>query len=82
MHKLFIILLIATSHLSSQHWQETTDFPSFKRDDGVVFVIDNIAYCGTDISPCWALFRDFYSLDMSTDLWASISSLTAGKERQ
>jgi N-acetylneuraminic acid mutarotase len=82
MHKLFIILLIATSTLSSQHWQETVDFPSFKRDDGVVFVIDNIAYCGTDISPWWALFRDFYSLDMSTDLWASIASLPTGKERQ
>ena len=82
MQKFFIIFLIATFPLSSQHWQQIADFPSLKRDDGVVFVIDNIAYCGTGISPWWALLGDFYSLDMSTDLWASIASLPAGKERQ
>lgn len=66
----------------AQNWVQSNSFPGTERDDGIAFTIDNKAYCGTGLLPWFAASADFYVLDMTTDLWSTIASLPAGKERQ
>ncbi len=67
---------------NSQTWAQLTDFPGLERDDGVAFVINNKAYCGSGLQVGWVLAGDFYSFDLTTETWTTVASLPAGKERQ
>ncbi|HBF19874.1 MAG TPA: hypothetical protein DDW81_07215, partial [Cryomorphaceae bacterium] len=66
----------------AQTWQRLTDFPGFHRDDGVSFIIDNTAFCGTGLTPWFAPLADFEAFDLSTESWSSIAPIPAGNERQ
>jgi len=45
-------------------------------------VIGHKAYCGTGYLPWFVPSADFYSFDLNSGLWDTVSSLPAGKERQ
>jgi N-acetylneuraminic acid mutarotase len=82
-HLLCLIVLIFSNKIAkAQTWQHITDFPSVERDDGVSFVINNKAYCGTGLKTGWSATGDFYSFDMQSELWEPAASLPAGTERQ
>src|SRR5690554_3393826 len=70
------------AHLNAQTWYQVDDFPGTERDDGVSFVINDIAYCGTGYKSGWTETNDFYALNMQNDTWTEIASLPSGKERQ
>ncbi len=81
------LILIFSSFLfslngSAQAWTQLGNFPGYERDDGVAFVVNNIAYSGTGLQVGWALTNDFYSLDLATDTWTTSASLPNGAERQ
>jgi N-acetylneuraminic acid mutarotase len=65
-----------------QAWTQLANFPAYERDDGVAFVINNKAYCGTGLQVGWALTKDFYKLDLTTDTWTTSASMPNGTERQ
>ncbi len=67
---------------SAQTWQQITDFPGIERDDGVVFVIDNKAYCGTGYDSGFNPTFDFYSLNLANDTWSAISGMPISEARQ
>lgn len=77
---LFVLLCSFSGH--SQSWIQVTDFPSTERDDGISFVIDNTAYCGTGYKVGWTETKDFYAFSMNTDTWSAIAALPDGNERQ
>lgn len=78
----YTIFIFLSLQANAQYWQRITDFPSSERDDGISFVINNVAYCGTGLNAGFSACGDFYALDMLTDNWTSISSLPAFEERQ
>ncbi|MFT5780104.1 MAG: N-acetylneuraminic acid mutarotase [Crocinitomicaceae bacterium] len=86
--KTYSIALLALLFLSepesaqSQIWQSMPDYPSTARDDGARFIVNNVAYCGTGLTPWWTELGDFYAYDMSSDAWTSIESIPVGEERQ
>ncbi len=82
MKKLISILLISCTFAKAQTWQQLGDFPGIDRDDGASFVIGNKAYCGTGLAAGMGTSIDFYSLDLSSNTWTTISSMPAGKNRQ
>lgn len=53
----FAIIGFLNSH--SQSWIQVPDFPSSERDDGLAFVINDIAYCGTGYKVGWTETKDF-----------------------
>ena len=75
-------LLLFASTINAQNWEQLTDFPSSSRDDGVVFVIGDTAYCGTGLNAGWAPQRDFYAFDMNAETWSTVESLPTDKHRQ
>jgi N-acetylneuraminic acid mutarotase len=79
---LSVFFLVISSQLFSQNWQKIQDFAGTERDDAVIFTINNIAYCGTGLSPWFAEFADFYSFNFITQSWASIAGMPVGSERQ
>jgi N-acetylneuraminic acid mutarotase len=79
---LFLLLIICLKPLAQPAWVQIADFPGLECDDGVSFVINDKAYCGTGLQVGWSLSKDFYRLDMPTDTWTTIASLPIGEERQ
>jgi len=79
---LHFIFFFLSFNVNAQFWQRISDFPSSERDDGISFVIDNVAYCGTGLNSGFSACGDFYALDMQTDNWSTISSLPNFEERQ
>ncbi len=77
---LFCILFFLNGF--GQTWTQLTDFPGLERDDGVAFVINNKAYCGSGLQVGFTLATDFYSFDLGTETWSTVASMPAGKERQ
>jgi N-acetylneuraminic acid mutarotase len=81
-----LIIFLALSLFSkwgiAQAWTQLPDFPGYERDDGSAFVINNTAYCGSGLQVGWALTRDFYKLDLTTNTWTTAASLPSGAERQ
>lgn len=82
MIRTFLILLLSVSEVYSQTWEQTIDFPSAERDDGVAFTIGNFVYCGSGVIPGWQSSGDFYKFDLTYQLWTPITSLPSGNERQ
>ncbi|MES2681803.1 MAG: kelch repeat-containing protein [Bacteroidota bacterium] len=80
--KLLPIILFCSSHLFSQNWLQLTDFPGLERDDGIAVTLNNKLYFGSGLTVGWALSKDFYSLDPTTNTWSAITSLPNGAERQ
>lgn len=78
----YSIFIFLSPQANAQFWQRITDFPSSERDDGISFVIDHVAYCGTGLNAGFSACGDFYALDMQTDNWTAVSSLPAFEERQ
>ncbi len=76
-----ITFILILSEFKAQSWTQLTDFPGIKRDDGIAFVINNKAYCGTGLRE-WAVTGDFYSLDLTTETWTTVAAMPLGKERQ
>jgi N-acetylneuraminic acid mutarotase len=76
-----IAFVFSYSAFKAQSWAQLPDFPGLQRDDGVAFIINNKAYCGTGLRE-WALTGDFYSLDLTTETWITVASMPLGKERQ
>lgn len=76
-----ITFLLIRSEFKAQSWTQLTDFPGIQRDDGVAFVINNKAYCGTGLRE-WAVTGDFYSLDLTSETWTTVAAMPLGKERQ
>ncbi len=79
---LLFLFIFIFNYSHAQTWQSISDFPSSERDDGTSFVIGNLAYCGTGLTPWFSTQGDFYSLDMNTDVWNSVAALPIGAERQ
>lgn len=79
---LFINFTLLFSELKAQSWAQLTDFPGTERDDGVAFVINNKAYCGTGLKLGWVLAGDFHCFDLLSETWTTVASLPSGKERQ
>ncbi len=79
---LFITFILFSQEFKGQAWTQLTDFPGLERDDGVAFVINNKAYCGSGLKVGWVLAGDFYSFDLSSETWTAVASMPAGKERQ
>ena len=83
MKRLVILLLFFMFfQASAQDWNQISDFPSTSRDDGTAFLIGDLAYFGTGITPWFAPLGNFYGLNLQNDTWFSIASLPSGKERQ
>ena len=74
--------LLYFTTINAQTWKQSIDFPSTERDDGVVFVIGNNAYCGTGLKSGWITSSDFYSFDMNSESWTTIKNLPKDKKRQ
>lgn len=79
---LFAFLIICLKPLAQPTWAQLTDFPGAERDDGVAFVINNKAYCGSGLQVGWVLAGDFYAFDLATETWSTVASLPAGEQRQ
>lgn len=79
---LLITLFLINRNSKAQTWTQLTDFPDIERDDGVAFVINNKAYCGTGLKVGWLLTGDFHYLDLETEAWGKVASMPSGKERQ
>lgn len=80
--RLLLLFMLSVTTVYSQNWSKTTPFPATGRDDGTSFVIGHKAYCGTGLTQGWTAQRDFYVLDMYTDVWGAIAPLPTGNERQ
>ncbi len=81
--RLWTLLMITLSFSStSQNWLQLSDFLGTKRDDGVSFVINSRAFCGTGLDEGFNVTKDFYMFDMVTDTWTSVQGLPVGEERQ
>jgi N-acetylneuraminic acid mutarotase len=78
---LFITFTLFFSEFNAQTWAQLTDFPGLQRDDGMAFVMNNKAYCGTGLRE-WAVTGDFYSLDLLTETWTVVAAMPLGTERQ
>lgn len=76
---IFFCLFFLNSN--AQFWQQISDFPATERDDPTTFVIGYKAYCGTGQKPFFISTNDFYSFDMTSDSWDTISSMP-GSARQ
>src|SRR3954468_11896293 len=79
---IILVFFFLSKFASSQAWSKITDFPSSERDDGCYFTIGHTTYCGTGLQVGYVLGRDFYSFDMTSETWDTISSLPSGMERQ
>lgn len=73
------LILLQTAH--AQSWFQLSDFPGLERDDGASFTIGTKAYCGSGVIP-FRLLGDFYSFDVLSEQWDTISALPLGEERQ
>lgn len=78
----FLLSLLCFSISYSQNWQSLPNFPGVPRDDGTGFILNDIAYFGSGLSPWWSEEADFYGLDLNSETWVTISSLPLDKERQ
>jgi N-acetylneuraminic acid mutarotase len=78
----FSVALTISINVNAQAWAQLPDFPGAERDDGVAFVINNKAYCGTGLQVGWSLTKDFYSLNLTTETWTPVASMPSGEERQ
>ena len=81
-HIFLLLYLFYSTIINAQTWKQSVDFPSNERDDGVVFVIENNAYCGTGLKTGWVASSDFYSFDMNSDSWSVVKNLPEDKKRQ
>ena len=79
---LLITLFLVNQDFKAQNWTQLTEFPVAERDDGVAFVINNKAYCGSGLQVGWWLTGDFHSLDLGTETWSTVASMPLGEERQ
>lgn len=79
---LLITLFLVNQEFKAQTWAQLTDFPATERDDGVAFVINNKAYCGSGLQVGWSLTGDFHCLDLGTETWSTVASMPLGEERQ
>jgi N-acetylneuraminic acid mutarotase len=81
---LFIVsyFVLGFSDVFAQQWTSISSFPGTQRDDGVSFVINDDAYCGTGLEVGWTPTRNFYQLNMNTDTWSQVSAMPIGNERQ
>lgn len=70
------------SETFAQSWVSINDFPGTGRDDGICFLLNNKAYCGTGLSSWFSDLGDVFALDLNTEIWTQVSSLPPGKERQ
>jgi N-acetylneuraminic acid mutarotase len=79
---LFILALGLSTNSNAQAWAQLPNYPGLERDDGVAFVINNKAYCGTGLQVGFSPTKDFYSLDLTTETWTTVAPMPPGKERQ
>jgi N-acetylneuraminic acid mutarotase len=79
---LFITFILFSQGFKGQAWAQLPNFPWLERDDGVAFVINNKAYCGSGLMVGWSLANDFYCLDLATETWTPIANMPVGEERQ
>jgi N-acetylneuraminic acid mutarotase len=76
------LLAIQTSLLGqAQNWIQIEDFPGTARDDGVSFVLGEVAYFGTGLQVGWTPTSDFYAYQIG-ESWSEIAPMPAGSERQ
>lgn len=58
MRSLLPLLLLISSAVSAQTWQQLPDFPGNARDDAASFSIGNKIYVGTGMEVGWGLTND------------------------
>ncbi len=80
--KLTLFFIVFTLQLTSQSWVQLADFPGTERDDGVVFVINNKAYCLTGLDVGFQCTGNGFVFDGSTETWSGTLTLPNGNERQ
>jgi N-acetylneuraminic acid mutarotase len=73
MKKTFTFLLFFTLSITclSQTWQQLSNFPGWKRDDGTSFTIGNNVYCGTGTVGGVGPMSDFYRFNALNDTWST-----------
>lgn len=79
---LLFSLILFTSYLKAQSWQQLTDFPGSPRDDAAGFNINDKYYCGTGRDDGFNCTRDFYKFNGTTQVWESATPLPVGENRQ
>lgn len=83
MKTLLIACSIFLSSISfSQSWNQITDYSGSARDDGTSFKIGDKVYCGTGRNAGFNVTSDFKAFDLTTETWASISSMPDTCKRQ
>lgn len=77
-----LLFLCFAANMLSQSWVQLPDFPGTERDDGVVFVIADKAYCLSGLDVNFNCTANGFAFDGATETWSVMASLPAGKERQ
>lgn len=75
MRSLLPFLLLLSTAVSAQTWQQLPDFPGTARDDAASFSIGNKIYVGTGMEVGWGLTNDWWCFDTQTDNWAVIAAM-------
>ncbi|MBK9271241.1 MAG: hypothetical protein IPM48_06560 [Saprospiraceae bacterium] len=65
----------------SQAWKQLEDYAGIPRDDGVCFMIDQLAYCGTGASNVNTL-SDFYAYSFDLNKWTEVTGIAEHLHRQ
>lgn len=78
----FTIVFCTTFGVFGQDWLQLQDFPGSKRDDGVSFEIDDVAYLGTGLDDGFVTQNDFFAFDLISELWSPIQSMPINANRQ
>ncbi len=79
---LLFSIILCTSYLNAQSWQQLIDFPGSPRDDAAGFNINDKYYCGTGRDDGFNCTRDFYRFNGITQIWESATPLPIGENRQ
>lgn len=75
MRSLLPFLLLFTTALSAQTWQQLPDFPGTARDDAASFSIGNKIYVGTGMEVGWGLTNDWWCYDAQAGSWSEIAAM-------
>lgn len=75
MRSLLPLLLLISSAVSAQTWQQLPDFPGNARDDAASFSIGNKIYVGTGMEVGWGLTNDWWCYDAQAGSWSEIAAM-------
>ncbi len=75
MRSFLVFLLLLSTAVSAQTWQQLPDFPGTARDDAASFSIGNRIYVGTGMEVGWGLTNDWWCFDAQTGNWSAMAAM-------